>query len=605
MPDARGAQGSIYFATRDDGVPVAIKVAASSKRATEALRREIDLLRALETEGVGGVVRCIDAIEVDGQPAMVMHRYPGHLATWLQGVIANPGPSTLEDSLTKLSQLARTLHGVHAVTVDGTRIVHRDVKPENIFVDERGQVVLGDFGGAMAIDGLQHVELALFGTPMWAPLDQILPGITIPDPTWDTYALCVLLYACFTGARPAYQADPRELLTPEGRELWELARQAILAEGEPRKTLRRDFARQRQQAHARDIVDFTGRAALNEADRSALDDGVAKLAGLAGLPESRTKRMQRAVWTLLVRGLSPLSHPSPPNRFREGEELADALDDLHQILDLSEPTSVPTGSRATAPGPAFDAHPHDDDRGSDEDLFSGPMSGPDVHMDSVPSSELPPNTLSTGPLVPIGAATGAFAVLGLFAWLGWVAWSFLGPAVAMVHIPATETHGAFQVDRTEVTHAAWSRCVASGECTTPSRAQADNLPAVGVPFDDAVAYCAFRGGHLPTEAEWLRVIGDGPWPWGDADPTCAHANAADCGGGLQPPGSAPEGTSAEGVVDLAGNAWEWVVAQDGSGVLVGGGARSPRSQIGAGGRWPVGTGKTPKLAGLRCAYDAE
>lgn len=601
-PAARGAQGSIYFGRRSDGLEVAVKVAAPGERAQDALQREIELLQAMSVVGTPGVVVCLDAIQLDGRVAMVMPRYQGNLGDWLQAMLANPQAHTLVEVLEHCATLARTLHRVHEVQHNGQRIVHRDVKPENIFVDYEGGLHLGDFGGAMAIDGLQHVELALFGTPMWAPLDQILPGVTIPDTTWDTYALCVLLYACFTGARPAYQADPRVLLTEQGRQLWALAREAILAEGEPRRTLRRDFARERQKSRAADLVDFTGHAALNEADRAALVTGVQRLGALAGVTEGQVHRLQRGLWTLLVRGLSPLSHPSPPNRFRDGNELADALEDLRRIAvepDAELGTRAPAAPLVAAPHPTPAPAPRL------ADPMAGPMSGPDVPITlSAEGTDAPASTLPVG---RAGAIAGALVLAALAAVVLWIFWTvFFGGmwAATMVTIPAGADGPSFLLDRTEVTASGWRRCVSAGVCATQTTSNGSE-PAVGVPFAEAKDYCKFRGGRLPTVDEWLRVAGSKAWPWGDAEPTCAHVIAADCGLPPQPAGAAPDGVTPDGVLDLAGNVWEWAIDAKQRGVLMGGSARSPRSQIGRNGRWPIDSATTPELAGLRCAYDPE
>src|SRR5690242_7390268 len=63
----------------------------------------------------------------------------------------------------------------------------------------------------------------------------------------------------------------------------------------------------------------------------------------------------------------------------------------------------------------------------------------------------------------------------------------------------------FLIDRTEVTRAAYTRCVAAGACASGASYpdQTDpNLPQTGVSFYDAERYCRFAGKRLPTELEW-------------------------------------------------------------------------------------------------------
>lgn len=133
---------------------------------------------------------------------------------------------------------------------------------------------------------------------------------------------------------------------------------------------------------------------------------------------------------------------------------------------------------------------------------------------------------------------------------------------------------AFAIDRTEVTVAAYARCVAAGKCQKPAgkKDSADaSLPAVSVSFADASAYCLFAGKRLPTEPEWEKAA-RGPqgsrYPWG-AEFDCGRGNfgnfagdgrCAEDGAPGRPTavGSYPQGASTYGVLDLAGNVWEWV-----------------------------------------------
>jgi hypothetical protein len=132
----------------------------------------------------------------------------------------------------------------------------------------------------------------------------------------------------------------------------------------------------------------------------------------------------------------------------------------------------------------------------------------------------------------------------------------------------TVTLSDFWMYSTEVTNGQYSVCVQQGRCSSPAEDdnpgyaefEQQNWPVVGVTYEQARDYCGFMNAELPTEAQWEKAARgtDGrPYPWGAAEPSCDLLNFGDCAGAGDVTRNS-RGASPYGVLNMAGNVYEWV-----------------------------------------------
>jgi formylglycine-generating enzyme required for sulfatase activity len=131
--------------------------------------------------------------------------------------------------------------------------------------------------------------------------------------------------------------------------------------------------------------------------------------------------------------------------------------------------------------------------------------------------------------------------------------------------------------RTEITVRQYGECVTAGSCTEPDTGVRANWndpgyedhPVNYIDWQQAVDFCTWAGGRLPSEAEWEYAARSGgqdiTYPWGDAPANCTYAvmNVEGSGFGCLtdrtwPVCSKPAGNTTQGLCDMAGNVWEWV-----------------------------------------------
>jgi serine/threonine-protein kinase len=196
-----GGMGDIFRA-RDTvlGRPVAVKVLADRYASDQSLRARFtrEALAAARLSAVPSVVTIFDVGEADGRPYIVMEHLPG-------GSLADrlaDGAQPHERVLAWLEDAARALDAAHA-----RGVVHRDVKPANLLLDDDGRVKVADFGIASAA-GLHSLTAAgtVLGTAGYLAPEQARGERATPAS--DRYALAVVAYELLTGRRPFERESP-------------------------------------------------------------------------------------------------------------------------------------------------------------------------------------------------------------------------------------------------------------------------------------------------------------------------------------------------------------------------------------------------------------
>jgi formylglycine-generating enzyme required for sulfatase activity len=130
--------------------------------------------------------------------------------------------------------------------------------------------------------------------------------------------------------------------------------------------------------------------------------------------------------------------------------------------------------------------------------------------------------------------------------------------------PVTVSEYAEFVDHGGYADSRWWSAGGHGQVEAPEdwaeQLQFANRPVVGVSWFEAMAYCAWAGCRLPTEAEWERTArgtNGRKFPWGNEPADPSRLNYGGSVGRPTPVGVYPLGATPEGVRDLAGNVWEW------------------------------------------------
>jgi hypothetical protein len=207
----RGGMGEVYRATDLAlGQSVALKFlpeeAAHNPRLLERFHGEVRVARQVSHPNV---CRVYDIGEADGMPFISMEYVDGEdLASLLLRIGRLPSDKAVE--------IARKLCAGLAAAHD-RGVIHRDLKPQNIMLNKRGEVLIMDFGLAAIAGQLSGAEIRN-GTPAYMAPEQ-LKGSEVTAKS-DIYALGLVLYELFTGKRPYEAKSLQELIDlQESRQL--------------------------------------------------------------------------------------------------------------------------------------------------------------------------------------------------------------------------------------------------------------------------------------------------------------------------------------------------------------------------------------------------
>jgi len=596
------------------GTNVAVKLMPAEllHRSPTAARRFASEARATAKINHPNIIRILDhGTTADGDGWMSMELLEGES---LRARLEREERLSPELSGAVVEQVATALEAAHAVGV-----VHRDIKPDNIFVRTiRGRpfVKVLDFGVALVSGGSSRItgQGVLLGTPEYMSPEQLRSSKDV-DPRADLWALAVVAYESLTGRLPFEGGTVTAILISVTRGKFPAPSSLVPTLG---PAIDAWFA----QAFA---TDLEARFATAE-DLSA--SFLAAMKADAEAPEEDALERPALIEERRNATLAMFSTEPREVAVRPREPRADDAQRLHRDDPSAPPDTLPDAlPRETQP--------------EEPRLTEMPL-----EPIRIPLRPLPHARVTRGKVSPL-ALLGGLAVLGLVGALWWgrrgdgkssaavtssIAASASAPTAppqpkcdpGTVGIPAgrfrigsargeaTEQPvrevavAAFCLDAAEVTVAQFRECVGARACTEPgssvrvegvteatrrSLGKLCNGAAKGreshpincVDWEQARAYCNFRGARLPTEEEWEYAARGGAeerdYPWGRVTPGPRLVNAcgtecermfarigitttpmfSDSDGheGTAPVGSFREGDSRWGVHDLAGNVLEW------------------------------------------------
>src|SRR5690242_15216104 len=287
-----GGMSTVYLA-RDTTLdrPVAVKVMhREMSEQADQLERFRQEARAVAKLSHPNVVAVIDAGEDGGYPYIVFEYVEGET---LKARINRVGALDVQESLAYAIEIARGLSVAHA-----RKMVHRDIKPQNILIDAEGRAKLTDFGISRQLeqDGMTATGRVLGTTDYVAPEQAMGRKV---DPRSDVYSLGVVLYEMLVGQVP-FSADSQVGVAMKhvNEELPDVQRRRPEVSAAVALVVERATAKdptQRYQ-HVGEMIDDLETALEVEAARAGSTTGEATTV-LDAVPRPKRKLSGRARWS--------------------------------------------------------------------------------------------------------------------------------------------------------------------------------------------------------------------------------------------------------------------------------------------------------------------
>lgn len=571
---------------RDVAIKVIRKGAFPADHIDRILKRFEREAKALARLSHPNIMKVHDYGEHEGSPYLVMEYLPGGTLKKKMGK-----PMQWEQAIQLILPIAEALDYAHS-----QNMIHRDVKPSNILLTQRGQPMLTDFGIAKILEVEEGQTLTGtgmgVGTPEYMSPEQ-WKGKS--SPRSDIYSLGVVLYELLAGRKPYLADTPADLLLKQATE--PLPRLSMFAKGLPpnvEKILFKALERKPEDRYA-SMAQFA--AALEALQRRApvsipkrqMEDTQATFDQFE-LRKPRAAKTQNRTQTLTLPGFKQGGRFQTPVLLALGLGAAGLLcigiiiataygwfPNLFPTLPSASTSTLPPASTPTLPF-------------TDPPL---PTSGYDPTLTPLPTQATVPPTLVSDTPVSTPLPTEITDSKGITMRIVSAGKFTMGSDREEAFVECQKyrsgcTRGfftdeepphevyldAFYMDIYEVTNAAYKICVTAGTCDPPKsigsyarsnyygNSKFDNYPVIYVDWNKANAYCEWRGASLPTEAQWEKAArgDDGrTFPWGEGI-SCNQANYGgnSCVDDTTEVGSYESGKSPYGMYDMAGNVWEWV-----------------------------------------------